>query len=67
MMSEPINEYDPAEAPDAVAYDAWFREQVQAAIGEAESAGAVWYSQEEVEAEFAQRRAKTHKRLAGQA
>lgn len=54
-------------AHEAAAYDAWFRDQVQVAIDQADSADAVWYTQEKVEAEFAQRRAKTRKRLAASA
>lgn len=54
-------------AHEAAAYDAWFREQVQAAVDEADSPGAVWHAHEEVEAEFAERRAQTRQRLANQA
>lgn len=54
-------------AHEAAAHDAWVREQVQAAIDEADSPDAVWYSHEEVEAEFAKRRAQTRQRLADNA
>lgn len=54
-------------AHEVAAYDAWFREQVQTALDEADSPDAVWYSHEEVEAEFAERRAKARQRLADKA
>lgn len=43
-------------AHEAAAYDTWFREQVQAAIAEADAPDAVWYTHDEIETEFAERR-----------
>lgn len=50
-------------AHEAAAYDAWFREQVQAAITEADSPDAVWYTHDEVEAEFAERRRQLREQI----
>ena len=46
------------EADYAAAYDAWFRSEVEAGLREADDPNAVWVSNEEVERETEQQRAK---------
>jgi hypothetical protein len=53
-------------AHEAAEYDRWFCEEVDKAVREADSPDAVWYTHEEVEAEFAERRARIRRRLAGE-
>jgi hypothetical protein len=61
------------EAPDteaadaALAYDAWFRSEVEAGLREADDPNTVWYTQEEVKREMASRRAEWARRAREQA
>lgn len=50
-------------AHEAAAYDTWFRDQVQAAISEADAPDAVWYTHDEIETEFAERRRQLRKQI----
>jgi hypothetical protein len=45
------------------AYDAWFREEIQKALDEADDPNTVWVSHEEVEADWIKRRAELSKRI----
>jgi hypothetical protein len=49
---------DTEAADAALAYDAWFRSEVEAAVRKADDPNAVWISQEEVKRDFATRRAE---------
>jgi hypothetical protein len=46
----------------ALAYDAWFRSEVEAGIREADDPNAVWVSNEEVNREMSLRRAEWSRR-----
>ena len=48
-------------AHEAAAYDAWFREEVQKAIDEADDPNTVWVSHEEVTADWERQRAELGK------
>lgn len=52
-------------AHEAAAHDAWFREQVEVAIAEADSPTAEWVSNEDAKASWAKKRAELAKRVAG--
>jgi hypothetical protein len=52
-------------AHEAAAHDAWFREQVEVAITEADSPTAEWVSNEDAKASWAKKRAELAKRVAG--
>ena len=45
------------------AYDAWFREEIQKALDEADDPNTVWVSHEEVEADWVKQRAELSKRI----
>ncbi|GLS19042.1 hypothetical protein GCM10007874_20590 [Labrys miyagiensis] len=45
-------------AHEAAAYDAWFREEIQKAIDEADDPNTVWISQEEADADWEKQRAE---------
>ncbi|HXE06926.1 MAG TPA: hypothetical protein VN612_03440 [Acidobacteriaceae bacterium] len=49
---------DAAANDAALAYDAWFRSEVEEALREADDPNTVWIPQEEVERRSAERRAK---------
>ncbi|MGD0796121.1 MAG: hypothetical protein ABR910_00225 [Acidobacteriaceae bacterium] len=53
-----IEASDTAATDAALAYDAWFRAEVEAGLREADDPNTVWVSQEEVKREFAARRAE---------
>jgi len=46
---------------EAAAYDAWFREEVQLALDEADDPNTVWVSHEEVKADWERQRAELSK------
>jgi hypothetical protein len=46
---------------EAAAYDAWFREEVQLALDEADDPNTVWVTQEEADVEWAKQRAELTK------
>lgn len=48
-------------AHEAAAYDAWFREEIQKALDEADDPNTVWVSQEEADADWARQRAELTK------
>ncbi len=52
-------------AHEAAAHDAWFREQVDVAIAEADSPEAEWVSSEDAKTSWAKKRAELAKRVAG--
>lgn len=54
-------------AHEAAEHDKWFREQVEAAILEADKPGAIWIPNDEVKAESAKRREAWAKRAKGSA
>ncbi len=46
-MSDEVGGYPEHAAPEPEGYDAWFREQVEAALREADDSNAQWYTLEE--------------------
>jgi chitodextrinase len=55
---------DTEAADAALAYDAWFRSEVEAGLREADDPNTVWYTQEQVEQESAKRRAEWQAEIA---
>lgn len=54
-------------AHEAAAYDAWFREQVEIGLAEADDPAAEWVTNEEANASWARERAELLKRVEGSA
>ncbi len=52
-------------AHEAAEHDRWFRAEVEKAAAEAESPGAIWIDQEEIEEDMRRQRATLEARLAG--
>jgi hypothetical protein len=57
-VSRPDTKQRLADTKEAVAYDKWFREQVQIGLKEADDPNTVWVSQDEMKATSADRRKK---------